>query len=166
MKEMKEWWNSLNDRERLMVGAGGGFLVLCLLYFVLVDPLFSRMDDLRSEVPGQRSELAWMRGAAAEVGRLRGSGQSGQVPSGGGSVMAVIDQTAKKQGLGDKLQRIEPEAENGAKIWLEDAGFDDVMRWTHLLETKHGIRVAAFSAEPLAAKGYVKARITLMGRGE
>jgi general secretion pathway protein M len=163
---MNEWWNSLNDRERMMLGVGGGFFVLCILYFVLVDPLFGRLDRLRSEVPQKRIELAWMRGSAAEVGQLRGNGQSGQASSGGGSVMAVIDQTAKKQGLGNKLKRIEPEGETGAKVWLEDAGFDDVMRWAHLLDTKHGIRVAAFSAEPLEAKGYVKARITVVGRGE
>ena len=81
--------------------------------------------------------------------------------------MTVIDQAAKQSGLAGKLKRIEPDGENGAKVWMEDAEFDAIMRWTLLLEEEHAIRVTAFSAEPLPERtGYVKARLTLVGRGQ
>lgn len=160
---MKEWWTSLSERERLVLGAGGLLLLLGVLYFILWASFFSRLAGLRLSVPEKRSELAWMREAAAEVAILRPTGQSGAATQAGGSVMAVIDQTAKQEKLGGKLKRIEPDGENGAKVWVEEAPFDDIMRWVSLLESKHAIRATAFSAEALAGAGFVKVRLTLVG---
>jgi len=160
---MKEWWNSLSERERLMLGVGGLLLVVGALYFIMWTAFFSRLASLRLSVPEQRAELAWMREAAGSVARLRPTGQGGPATAAGGSVMAVIDQTAKQEKLGGKLKRIEPDGENGAKVWVDEAPFDDIMRWVFLLESKHAIRVTAFSAESLAGAGFVKARLTLVG---
>ncbi len=161
---MKEWWNSLSERERLMLGAGGVLLLAAALYFILWTAFFSRLASLRLSVPEQRGELAWMREAAGEVARLRPAGQGGAATAAGGSVMAVIDQTAKQEKLGGKLKRIEPDGENGAKVWVEEAAFDDIMRWLQLLESKHTIRATSFAAETAAGPGFVKARLTLVGQ--
>jgi general secretion pathway protein M len=161
---MMEWWKTLSDRERLMLGGGGLLLVLGTLYFILWASFFSRLADLRLSVPEKRAELAWMRGAAVDVARLRPIGKRGAANVAGGSVMAVIDQTAKQEKLAGKLKRIEPDGENGAKVWVDEAPFDDIMRWLYLLESKHTIRATAFSAESLAGAGFVKARLTLVGQ--
>lgn len=160
---MKEWWISLSERERLMLGAGGLLLLLGALYVILWASFFSRLAALRLTVPAKRSELAWMREAAAEVALLRPTGQGGAATHVGGSIMALIDQTAKQEKLGGKLKRIEPDGENGAKVWVEEAPFDDIMRWVALLESKYAIRATAFSAESLAGSGFVKVRLTLVG---
>lgn len=161
---MKEWWNSLSERERLMIGAGGLLVLFGALYFILRASFFSPLASLRLTVPEKRAELAWMREAAGEVARSRPAGQGGAATAAGGSVMAVIDQTAKQEKLGGKLKRIEPDGENGAKVWVEEAAFDDIMRWLLLLDSKHAIRATAFSVETAAGPGFVKARLTLVGQ--
>ena len=162
---MKEWWIGLTKRERLMVGGAGFFVLFCVFYFAMVEPFFGRLERYRQEVPEKRDLLVWMQDKAKEVESLRGGGVIGLRAKPGGSVMVVIDQTAQKQGLSKSLNRIEPEGENGAKVWLEDLASDDLMLWLKLLETKHGIRPTVFSAEPVDRPGHVKARITLVGAG-
>jgi len=160
---MRAWWLGLSGRERAMVAGAGLFLLGCCLYFLGVAPFVEQLSRYRREVPEQRALLAWMHDAAKEVESLRPA--AGVAAKSGGSVMVVIDQTAKQFELGKKLKRIEPEGENGAKVWLEDAAYEDVLRWLHRLADNHGIRVLSFAAEPVERGGYVKARITLAGGG-
>ena len=162
---MKEWWIGLTRRERLMVGVAGLVILFGVLYFAMVEPFFGRLGRYRQEVPEKRDLLVWMQDKDQEIRALRATGAGASGAKSGGSVMVVIDQTAQKQGLSKSLNRIEPEGENGAKVWLEDLAYDDLMLWLQLLETKQGIRVTAFSAEPDDGSGYVKARITLAGGG-
>lgn len=41
---MMSWWNSLTTRERLLVGVGGGFLLLALVYWGAWRPFMDSID--------------------------------------------------------------------------------------------------------------------------
>ncbi len=162
---MKEWWENISQRERLMLGSAGIFLVASGVYFFVISPFTERFDKLRDAVPEKRQELAWMQEAAMEVRALQRGGQS-KAHKSGGSVMTIIDKTAKRLGLGKQLKRIEPDGQDGAKVWLEDVPHDDVMRWLHSLKAKYGVAAASLSLEAGEAPGRIKARLTLTRQEE
>lgn len=162
---MKEWWENISERERLMVGSAVIFLLVAGIYFFLFAPLAERFATLRETVPEKRQELAWMQGAAMEVRALQRGG-SAKAEKSGGSVMTIIDKSAKKLGLGKQLKRIEPDGQDGAKVWLEDVPHDDVMRWLHSLKNKYGVAPVSLSLEAGEAPGRIKARLTLTRREE
>ena len=74
----------------------------------------------------------------------------------------MADSTARSNGLGAALKRVEPEGSRNVRVWLENASFDQVMKWLGTLNTTYGIRTDSASLERVAdATGRVNARLSL-----
>ncbi len=161
---MKEWYAGLQPRERLMVMAGAIALALLLFYATIWDPLTSGARAKADAVSEQQKLLSWMQQAAEDVKRLRpASAQAvAQLPA-GQSLLGVIDQTAKSAGLGAALKRVKPEGENKVGVWMEDAAFDDVVRWLETLHRSFGVEVDNITVDKKNVTGKVDARIEFAG---
>lgn len=152
-------------RQRHPLCIGLGFLSLLLVWLVLLAPLSSARRSLLREIEAKEEELAWMQVAAQEVRQYAGHGAGrGQ---GGASPMAVIDGSARQfGGLGQAMQRIEPDGERKVRVWLEGAVFDDLLRWLAQLKLGDGIEVEEIVVEQArTGSSLVNSRLTLV-RGE
>ncbi|MFH7320074.1 type II secretion system protein GspM [Desulfurivibrio sp. D14AmB] len=149
-------------RQRPLLMVGLGLLGLLLIWLLLLSPLNASRATLAREIAAKEQELLWMRAAAAEVRQFQ-SATAGVGGGGGGSPLAVIDTSARQLGLGQAMQRVEPVGGREVRVWLENAVFDDLLRWLVQLEAGHGIQVAEIVVEPgRTASGLVNARLTLM----
>jgi general secretion pathway protein M len=137
-------------------------LVLLGGYAFLWDPYVNATARLQQEVAERRALVEWMETSAQEV-----RGLSGSLPANRGSqsLLALADGTARAQGLGPALQRVEPDGQRGVRVWLEQAPFDDVLRWLDKLVLENGVAVTAFTAERRPEAGRVNVRIVLEGGG-
>jgi len=156
---MKAWLMGLEATERRMLLGGGGLLLVMFLYVGIWEPLTESVESLRVSTAEQETLLAWMRGAAQEVKQLRGrSGQQAK-PASGGSLLSLVDRTAKSGGLGTELKRVQPEGDTKVRVWLEAASFDALVRWLTALETRHGVHVESSVFQALDTPGRVDARL-------
>lgn len=147
-------------RQRPLLFIGLGLLVLALVWLLLLAPLGSSRDALQREIAGKEQELTWMREAAREVRRYAIIAD-GNDERGGDSPLAAIDSSAREYGLGRAMQRVEP-AGGEVRVWLEDAVFDDLLRWLADLDQTHGIAAAEVVVEPArVGRARVNARLTL-----
>ena len=89
---MKDWLLSLEPRERLLLAASAGVLVLLLVVLLVWVPLHSAYTTLQSDVDEQRDTALWMQASAAKLGQLKRSGGNVQ-GLGGRSLLAVTDST-------------------------------------------------------------------------
>lgn len=158
---MKEWWDGLGTRERLILAAGALVVVPLLLWALLWRPLVGGVARLEQDVSVQREQLRWMQNAAAEIGQLRGSGAQAAGGLGGRSLLAVVDQSARGAGLGNGLKRIEPESTDAVRVRLEGVPFDAVVQWLDELSRQFGVLASLVSIEREAAPGQVNVRLTL-----
>ncbi|HHJ80843.1 MAG TPA: type II secretion system protein M [Candidatus Tenderia electrophaga] len=158
---MKQWWAGLQASERRILILGGIVLGLILPYFMVWQPMQENVAVLQKQVQEQRAVKRWMSQSAAEVKQLsRGSGNAVR-PRDGRSLLAVVDQTAKRSGLGAGLKRLEPDGQVAVKVWLEQVSFDDMLRWLTRLEQKNGLAVATITIDRQDVAGRVNARMTL-----
>lgn len=163
---MTQWLASLSPRERMMVLVAIPTVVALTLYGAVWDPLQQSLAAERKRLEKHRTDLEWVQQAAGEIERLRaGESARPQIASAGQSPLIVVDRTAKAQQLGAALRRVEPDGRDGVKVSLEDAPFDQLMRWLALLEVEHGISVVSFTLSRRDRPGTVQARIDLR-RGE
>ncbi|OSM05326.1 type II secretion system protein GspM [Magnetofaba australis] len=155
----------LNDRERKLVLGGGGALIVLLLVFGVWLPISDHVSAQQREVSLQRQDLAWMRQAAEEVGRLRAQGATakGAQAAPGESLMSLADRSAREQGLGGAIRRIEP-AEKGVSVRLEGVGFDRMMQWLGHVREQFGVMVTRADVERANDQGGVNARLVLEWR--
>jgi general secretion pathway protein M len=159
---MKSWFDSLAARERLMVMLGAGVLALLLFYVMIWSPMFERNATLRRGIAEQQDTFDWMRESAGKIQSLRrAAGGNAATGLGGRSLLAVVDESARGSGLGDSIKRIEPDAAKGVKVWLENAGFDQIILWLGGLSRRYQVEISSITVDPLEA-GRVNARISLL----
>ena len=158
---MKQFIANLSDRERILLAVGGGGALIVLLFLITWVPFSRHVDQLRDSVTAQQELRAWMQQAAAEVKQLRGSAPARK--GAGQSLLAAADSTARQQGLGAAMKRVEPEGTDKVRIRLEQAGFDDMTRWLELLRRDYSVRIESITIEGRNQTGTVDARLTLQG---
>ncbi len=157
---MKQWWSGLQASERRILILGAVALGLILPYFAIWSPIQDDIEVLQQQVQEQQAVKRWMNQASAEVKQL-GGGSVAVQPRDGRSLLAVVDQTAKRSGLGPGLKRLEPEGQAAVKVWLEQVSFDDMLRWLSSMEQKNGLAVATITIDRQDVAGRVNARLTL-----
>ena len=156
---MKEWLNGLEQNERRMVIAGSVLFVLMVVYVMVWEPIVNSVNDLRVSTAEQQTLLTWMKQAAQEVKQLRGTTGSSKKSSSGQSLLSLVDSTAKAGRLGNSLKRVQPDGENKVRVWLEEASFDDVVRWLEKLETHQGVRIVSSVFQIKEVAGRVDVRL-------
>lgn len=164
---MKEFLANLSDRERRTLLIASVVLALLAGYALVWDPLMSNVERLRASVDQQRATVAWMNNAAQEAqALLRARAGSGQgVSRGGQSLLAVVDQTARREKLGPALKRIEPRGQDEVRVRLEDAAFDDMVSWLGSLQGRYGILIDSVAIDRQPSAGRVTVNLTLKDAG-
>ena len=157
MKKFKVWFNQLQPRERQLVLVAMLVFAIFLPYQLIWSPLLNRADRLQQQVNQQTAQLQWMRNALREIPQLQGG--SGNKSS--ASLLSVVEQTANQGKLRSNIRKIQPEGEQGVRIWMDNAGFDDVLMWLEQMKKQAGIEVVDMSAERQAESGRVNLRLLL-----
>ncbi len=148
-----------------MLAGGGGLGVALMLYVLVWEPWQDTLQRLRTEAAAQRTDLAWMRAAAREIQRLSATREvNAPAHPNGGSLLTVVDRTARAAGLGSALKRVEPQGTDRVRASLEGAAFDTLVRWLGRLEREHGIVTLNAVVDRDAESGRVDARL-VMGTG-
>lgn len=162
---MKDWFNGLDPRERIMVSVAAVIVVLMLVYAAAWSPLSSSVVRLKNSVEEQQALKQWMQQSAAEVKQLRNS--SGAAGAGDHrSLLAVVDQTSKQSQLAPSVKRIEPDGQELVRVTLEQASFDDMVKWLGGLQRSSAVSVEDISIERQPESGRVNVRLTLKRSGK
>lgn len=160
---MKEWYNSLEPRERKVMIGGAAVLAFAIFYFLLWEPLITKMSRLETGIQEQQELIAWMENAAQEVEQLQSKVKTLGSASKGQSLLGIIDSTAKRNRLKDAVKRVQPDGKTKARVRLENANFNDVIKWIETLQRRQGIRVESTVIEKQSEEGLVNARFVFVG---
>jgi general secretion pathway protein M len=163
---MKEWFESLEQRERRLILGGGATLLLMGIYFLGWEPFINGLHDLRESTQRKQLELVWMQNAVQEVKQLQSTQTAPVRFNSGQSLLGVIDRSAKTKQLGDSVKRVQPDGTNKARVWLENAKFDTVVGWLEELEMRYGVSVDTITFEKQEEEGLVDARISFFAKSE
>lgn len=161
---MKAWWAGLAPRERVILCGGGVLLTLVLLYLLIWEPVAEQREQVRADIGALSADLLWMQQVAGQVKRLAAQ-QGSQTGSGssGGSLLTLVEVSARAAGINGALERVQPEGQ-GARLWLTETGFDELLRWLGDLEQRHGLAVSQLAVDAGTAPGMVTARIKVEPR--
>ncbi len=125
---MNDWWRGLSPRERRLLGGGGALVLSLALYLLVWEPWQQQRTELRHTVAALHADLIWMRQAAARLPAAQGSTGIGTGAQ-GVALATLIDRSVRSAGLDSALRRIEPQADGSLQLWLDNAGFSDLLAW-------------------------------------
>ena len=156
--KVQTYLDGLNPRERRLVVGGGIFLIIFILYQLTWAPFANGVVNMQTKVNKQQQDLLWMQQAAQEVKSLQG-GSGGRGATYRGSVLGLIEKSARQHGLGESIRKVQPEGQKGVRVWMDKVAFDRIMSWLDELQTKQGVTVSSFSAENTGQPGRVNIRM-------
>ena|SRR5689334_11171161 len=160
MQKLKQRFNTLQPRERIIV-IGGAILVLVTAIYVLgLAPLYAAVNAQAKRVEQKEGDLAWMRSVAGEVAMLSASAPSRPGPS-NESLVVLIDRAARECGLGAALTGQTPNGERGIRVRLEGAEFDKMMVCLGTLQQVHAVDVESATIDRTGKPGLVNANLVL-----
>ena len=159
---MKDWFETLDSRERLFVSIGAAVTLLALLYALVWSPLNKNHANLVRSVDTWERSLTELRPLKA-MAQSSGS-QPIAAPTGGQQTpVVVVDQTLRARGLDRSLKRSQPTTTSGIRVEFESVSFDDLVLWLGDLSTQHAMHVqsGSLSVSSKAGPGRINATLTI-----
>jgi len=159
---MKDWFATLEARERVFVATGAIVAGIAILYVLVWMPLDKGQQRLTASVSSWERSLVELRPLK---GLQQASAQGQRVPAPGSqqTPVVIVDQTLRARGLDGALRRSQPTTSNGIRVEFEDVAFDELVIWLGDLSGQYSMQVAAgnFSATSSGGAGRVNATLTL-----
>jgi len=163
INDLRTWYEGLASRERIAVIAGGIAVVIALFYYALWHPLNTGLADARQRVVAETNQARWMLGIRDEARLLQASGSQTRVKGQGDSLLSIVDETSRANGLGEAVRHIQPDNDNKATVSLQAASFNQMLFWLRTLQRDYGIAASELTLSRNAdIPGDVEARVTLI----
>lgn len=159
---MKDWFDALDNREKVFVSAGAVFVIITLIYFLMWQPFAKKHDEVKVDVENLQKSLAELKPLRARLA----SGAQGGAPTVSGiqqSPIIVVDQTLRSRGLDRYRRSSQPTTSNGIKVVFENVAFDELVVWLGDLSSQYSMHVQAGSFSPgsQSPEGRINASLTL-----
>lgn len=158
---MKDWWENLAERERLLLSIGVLVMASLLAYVLVVEPLQNELKAATAERAAKTTLFQELQKAAAEADALRAQQVvAGSLPD-GAVAQNVVQESAEAAGLTERIENVGPGDAGSVELSLEQARFDTALLWLATLRQQYGLRVEAFSATRGSEPGNADIDVTL-----
>ena len=138
---MNNWYNSLSQRERLLVTYGSIAVTLILLWILAVKPMYEKNMRLNSLIEQQETKLATMQKQSLEIKQLQQLNIKSPTSTNNQNPQQLIERSLQTWRLKKSLERMQSQGSNGVRLILKDANADRVMRFLHEVENKHTLLI-------------------------
>ena len=157
---MKEWFSQLNQREQLSLLLLGLALLLYLLYILVLSPLESQREQLIA----QNSAVTQSQGRVdAMVSQLLQLRQGGAKAGAKRNLTSVINQSTSRLQL--PVMRLQPNSRGEIQVRIENASFNDVLKWLNEMEYTESLLVREVSVTPAASAGRINITVRIAEAG-
>ena len=160
LQQLKHWFYSLSTKEQRMVSGTAAVIIITLFYLIAWEPIHQDLDTAQQKQQSQKDILLWMQEAAAEVKSLRAAGGRSKIRDKNKPTTLVIEQTINNAGLKASVNKIESSGNNGARVTLNEASFNQLLVWLNTLATHNSIQVVRANIERSSKPGRANARLT------
>jgi type II secretory pathway component PulM len=158
---MRDWFESLEQRERLFVMAAALLLAIAVFYLAVWMPLGRGQKSLTTSIDTWRDSLAELR---VLKGSAAAAGSTPELPADANqSLVVIVDNSLRARALYNSLKRSQPTATNGIRVEFENVAFDDLVLWLGGLSSSYGLQVqsGSFSSASQENDGRVNSTLTL-----
>ena len=155
LQRAKLWYELLAPKDRRAIQILAMALVVFITYLLIWEPFNGWAQSHKQDYIHQQEVHDWFMKNKARALELQKSQKSG---GGQRELSSVVSITARQAGL--VLSRVQPDRK-GMSIWVEDTGYQKLLKWLVLLESKYEVQVQQIRIDKLKEEGRIKAYIHL-----
>ncbi|MDF1820932.1 MAG: type II secretion system protein M [Alcanivoracaceae bacterium] len=152
------WYGSRESREQRALQVLALALVLFILYFLIVMPVFHYRADARARFENNAQLYQWIE---ANRPAMQAAAQNAPVSAAAGDWVARVNAAASQAGIA--LKGASPEGDNAVRVQMEDQPFAAVVGWLDTMQRDYGGQIRSINITPGGASGTVSLRATLQG---
>ncbi len=160
---MKDYWNSLTARERLMLSLMAALVGLVVLWLVIVRPLSAARDEAAREYATATALYESVATSAAEMRALHREGRDAKLKTGGEPLRVTVAVAARTAGV--SISRIQPGEDGTLTIWADDVSAAALYRWLEALANERQITPAKVSVQKAGSGQQLRAQIQFSEAG-
>ena len=157
---MKEWFAQLNQREQVSLLVLALALALYLLYMFVWSPLDARREQLALQNTAIAESQVRVDAMVSQLLQLREGGAKTGVQR---NLTSVINESTGRFQL--PVMRLQPNSRGEIQVRVENASFDDVLKWLHEMEYGKGLLVREASVTPANSAGRVNVTVRIAEAG-
>ena len=139
------------SEQRLIV-----LLVVSFVLFIVVSSYMAVSKGLAETEKKLQRQLDLNAWATQQIALIQQSSSGSSQATASGSMTQVINSTARRFNI--TLARLQPQQANYVKVGLEDANFNQLLRWLELLQNTYGITAANIDISKSDTDGIVRVR--------
>jgi general secretion pathway protein M len=157
---MKEWFAQLNQREQVSLLLLALALALYLLYMFVWSPLDARREQLVLQNTAIAESQVRVDAMVSQLLQLR---EGGAKAGGQRNLTSVINESTGRFQL--PVMRLQPNSRGEIQVRVENASFDDVLKWLHEMESGEGLLVREASVTQANSAGRVNVTVRIAEAG-
>ncbi len=151
-------WQQLNRRDQSMLILLAAAVLVYVLYQVLWHPLAASNANLQTQNEAAASSLKNIAQLAAEYRELQKSNSQNAAST--ENLTQLIDRTVAANNL--HMSRFQPGEHDDVQVRLDNADFDQVLRWLHQLESDYTVTIRDLAVAPGSGSGLVNVSVRLL----
>lgn len=157
LDSLRERYAALQPREQQIVLVGAVVVLLALAYLAVWEPA------VRARA-GAEQALTDARDQAVRIQRLAATApmRHATPAASGQSLLATVDQAAKRSALGVSPSRLQPDGDTRVRVWFDGVPFDAVVQWLHDLQQHDHVSVENADFSRKDTPGKVDVQLTLV----
>ena len=148
MNILKNYWQQLEVRERLVLGWGMVIVSLIIFYTLIWQPWHKALASMENDIQAYRQNLVWMQQQAEILSGGAGQQAQNAKPQSNESLLSIVEKTAKANKVGKSIQQMVPtSSDSQVRVVLEEADFNQWLRWIDQLFKQYDVNIKQLSAE-------------------
>ena len=161
---MREWFEGLEQRERLLVAIAGALFIIAVIVLFIIRPISSQTSRGLELVDDKTALLEELEQVAQRIGPQKSRVSPGNITS-TDSLVVIVDQTTRNSGLAAYLKRNQPDGASSIRLRFENAPFDNIVEWLADLERNHNLSATTATIDRASGTGRVNCNLTLARTG-
>ena len=157
LDQFKNWWDSLNFREKQLVGAGGVLFVIAVIYWGIWQPVNTKLEKANLTLQRAEKTLLWVEKKSQFLVNHRGGLQKQTQKM----ILSAL-MTKSGQTFGIKFTRI-TEKKQTVAVSLDNIAFSQLARWLVYLENNYSVVVINIDLAKADQQGFIKVNRLSLG---
>lgn len=152
---MRQYWKTLNERQRWIFVAVSALAFLLLIYLCLLLPFKNSVTQLQNDVADKKDLAVWVNQYKGELKQLRRlqpiiKQQSSK------TLLTLVEESMHKKPFSSSKADLQQTNPNEVQVVFNQIAFDVLVKWIDTLWQGYGIQLQQVTINPADKLGYVK----------
>ncbi|MFD2165435.1 type II secretion system protein GspM [Thalassotalea euphylliae] len=154
---MKQWWQQLQQRERILVIAMAAVIGVFILYQGIWSPINNGLTKADQKLERTEQLLSYVQQTTSQLKNTQGVKRTSS-----GSLSSVVNRVARQHNI--TIDRVQPNGDD-LQVWIDEVAFNQLLRMLTQLSEQHGLSVSNIDISKGNNEGIVKVRRLQVSRG-